>query len=149
MENTGLWFLESQQYVRWKADEASVLWLYGIPGCGKTILSSAIIKDLSDDPSKMVAFFYFDFKDFTTQTSNLMIKSLITQLFRSDIKTSSTLQQLFLSCVKGQQQTSSDLLLATLQRMLWELPQSYIVLDALDECHHRIELMKIIDEMID
>ena len=33
--DTGLWFLESPDYSKWKIDPASFLWLYGIPGCGK------------------------------------------------------------------------------------------------------------------
>ena len=45
-EGTGLWFLQSHVYTQWKIQRNSTLWLYGIPGCGKTILSSTIIEDL-------------------------------------------------------------------------------------------------------
>ena len=64
---TGLWFLESDQYTEWKTDAASFLWLYGIPGCGKTILSSTILQNVlqhcDSDPGKAVAYFFFDFHD--------------------------------------------------------------------------------------
>jgi hypothetical protein len=35
---TGKWFIESEEYSRWKDEQNSFLWLYGIPGCGKTVL---------------------------------------------------------------------------------------------------------------
>jgi DNA replication protein DnaC len=43
---SGQWFLEGKAYSAWKKEDNSFLWLYGIPGCGKTILSSIIIEDL-------------------------------------------------------------------------------------------------------
>jgi len=65
--DTGLWFLESSQYGKWKTDPTSFLWLHGIPGCGKTILSSTVLENVfqyrADDPTKVVAYFYFDFND--------------------------------------------------------------------------------------
>jgi SpoVK/Ycf46/Vps4 family AAA+-type ATPase len=39
-EGTGKWFTESKEYARWKEEPNSFLWLYGIPGCGKTVLWS-------------------------------------------------------------------------------------------------------------
>ena len=54
-EGTGLWFLQSPMYIQWKTQQNSALWLYGIPGCGKTILSSTIIEDLEKTlPSAMI-----------------------------------------------------------------------------------------------
>lgn len=43
--DTGLWFLESERYTKWKVDAVSPLRLYGIE-CGKTILSSTILHNL-------------------------------------------------------------------------------------------------------
>ena len=42
--NTGDWFLKSDTFRIWLLESGSLLWLYGIPGCGKTILSSTIIQ---------------------------------------------------------------------------------------------------------
>ncbi|PZC88567.1 vegetative incompatibility protein HET-E-1, partial [Pyrenophora tritici-repentis] len=56
---TGVWLLEGEQFTTWKESAASRLWLYGIPGCGKTILSSTIIEHLlqhcHDDTSIVTA----------------------------------------------------------------------------------------------
>jgi predicted ATPase len=37
-EETGVWFLQDIRFTKWKNMPGSVLWLHGIPGCGKTIL---------------------------------------------------------------------------------------------------------------
>ena len=35
---TGSWFIHGEEYRRWKEQPSSFLWLYSIPGGGKTIL---------------------------------------------------------------------------------------------------------------
>lgn len=35
---TGKWFIHSEEYLNWKQASGSFLWLYGIPGSGKSIL---------------------------------------------------------------------------------------------------------------
>jgi DNA replication protein DnaC len=58
------------------------LWIYGIPGCGKTILSSAIIENLRASlGSQFVLYFYFDFNNTAKQSLQNMIRSLISQLY--------------------------------------------------------------------
>jgi hypothetical protein len=37
-ERTGLWFLQDTRFAAWRNTPGSVIWLHGIPGCGKTIL---------------------------------------------------------------------------------------------------------------
>jgi hypothetical protein len=148
---TGLWLLESNAYAAWKKDPASFLWLYGIPGCGKTILSSTILQNIlqysSDDPAKAVAYFYFDFNDPEKQSPELMVRSLICQLSQQCIKIPTTLEALFSSCKNGRRQPSVDSLLEALCSLINEFPQSYIVLDALDECTNRTELMAILEKV--
>ena len=150
--DTGLWFLEGEDYAAWKANPASFIWLYGIPGCGKTILSSTILHNIleycANDPGKVVAYFYFDFKDTQKQSSELMIRSLVSQLYQQCIKMPTALQELFSSCGNGQRQPSLDSLLEVMSSIIQEFPESYIVLDALDECTDRTELMDMLERII-
>lgn len=149
--DTGLWFLESDEYAQWKMDPLSFLWLYGIPGCGKTVLSSTILQSIlqysADNPGKAVTYFYFDFNDAQKQLPELMIRSLISQLLQQCVKIPTTLKALFSSCENGQRQPSLDALLEVLYQMLLGFPQSYIVLDALDECSDRAVLMGLLERM--
>jgi Ankyrin repeats (3 copies)/NACHT domain len=151
LQNTGVWFLGSEQYKRWKTDAASFLWLQGIPGCGKTILSSAIIQnilqDCHDDPTKVVAYWYFAFNDSQKQTADLMVKSLITQLSQCCIEIPTALKSLYSSSSDGERQPSLDALLQVLRQMIQDFPASFVVLDALDECNDRVELLQILETM--
>jgi ATP-dependent 26S proteasome regulatory subunit len=49
----------------------SLLWLYGEPGCGKTMLSSAVIESMAKhcriNTAQAVAYFYFAFTDIEKQ----------------------------------------------------------------------------------
>jgi hypothetical protein len=136
--NTGIWFLESEQYAHWKANPASFLWLHGIPGCGKTILSSTVIQSIqqhcANDAFQVVVYFYFDFNDPQKQAPEFMIRSLIVQLSEQCVKIPLALDALYSSCGDGRRQPSLEELLEALQQAILELPQCFIILDALDEC---------------
>jgi hypothetical protein len=146
--DTGLWFLKGKRYASWKEDAASYLWLHGIPGCGKTILSSTILEDLlqpSDSGStNMVVYFYFDFNDVQKQNAEMMLRSLVVQLSDQAVDVPANLAALCYSYAeKGQ--PSLDALLQVTRRTIQELSQVYIMLDALDECMQRAELMEILE----
>ncbi|KAL9095058.1 MAG: hypothetical protein Q9165_002660 [Trypethelium subeluteriae] len=150
--DTGLWFQNSDQFIEWKTNPSSSIWLHGIPGCGKTILSSTIISTVvqqcENDPGKVAAYFYFDFADLQKQKSELMVKSLVTQLLHQCIHMPSTLDTLFNSCGKGLSQPSAEALLNVLQQICDGIPATYIILDALDECNDRDELMTTIEKIL-
>ena len=148
---TGTWFIESKQYTNWKTNSGSFLWLHGIPGCGKTILSSTIIEDVlyhcHHDPTMAVIYFYFDFDDVEKQKYEKMIRSLITQLSLRYKSTPRVLAALFSSCMNGERQPTSDALLTTLQQMIREFDGIFIILVALDECEERRELLEDINKI--
>jgi hypothetical protein len=149
--DTGLWLVESDLYKEWKV-KASSIWLHGIPGCGKTILSSTLLEHILEhaagDLGKTVVYFYFDFNDKQKQDPQLMVKSLIAQLSQQCIKVSPGLDGLFLSCGNGERQPSLDALMKVLRQSIEDLPHTYIIIDALDECGNRKELMRIVKEIL-
>jgi hypothetical protein len=148
--DTGLWLLERDLYKEWKV-KASSIWLHGIPGCGKTVLCSTLLENILEhaagDPGKTVAYFYFDFNDRQKQDPQLMIRSLISQLSQQCINVSPSLDGLFSSCENGQRQPSLAALLKVLQQLIEELPCTYVIIDALDECGSRRGLMSIIKKI--
>ncbi|OBT82577.1 hypothetical protein VE02_08684 [Pseudogymnoascus sp. 03VT05] len=99
------------------------------------------------DPGKVVAYFYFDFNDLQKQSPELMVRSLICQLSQKCVRIPTNLDLLFSSCDNGHQNPSLDSQLDVLQQMIQEYPQCYIILDALDECKDRAELMDIINQI--
>jgi len=149
--NTGLWFLESESYASWTTDAASRLWLYGIPGCGKTILSSTILQNVfqhcDNNPGQAIMYFYFDFNDVQKQHAERMLRSLVCQLSRQSVEIPVSLDALCSSYEGGKRQSLVDALLQVMHQMMQSLPQVYVMLDALDECAQRVELMEMLEIM--
>jgi hypothetical protein len=146
--DTGLWFLKEHRYTSWKTDNTSSIWLYGIPGCGKTILSSTILEDIFNHrethPGHAVAYFYFDFNDVQKQSNEKMLCSLIVQLLRQAVDIPARLDTLFY----GGRPPALEELLQIVRDMTQQFPQIYIMLDALDECGQRLELMEILEVIV-
>jgi hypothetical protein len=145
---TGLWLLQNARFAEWKEGAASRLWLYGIPGCGKTILSSTVIDHLlqhcHDDASMVTAYFYFDFNDAQKQNPELMLRSLLSQLLQRSSTIAKSIDALFLSCDNGKRQLSLHALLEVIPQVMREFTHVYLVLDALDECTQRPELIIVL-----
>ena len=145
---TGLWLQQHESFKNWKEDAASRLWLYGIPGCGKTILSSTVVEHLQhhcgDDKRKVTVYFYFDFNDAQKQIPELMLRSLLRQLLQYTIAIPECVDALFSSCGDGQQQPPLHKLLTVAPQVIGQFTHVYIVLDALDECAQRPELMDLL-----
>ncbi|KAF2652559.1 HET-domain-containing protein, partial [Lophiostoma macrostomum CBS 122681] len=148
---TGLWLLHNARFAEWKQIAASRLWLYGIPGCGKTILSSTIIEHLlqhcDDDASMVTAYFYFDFNDAQKQDPELMLRSLLCQLLQRSVTIPKVIDALFSACDNGQRQPSLHALLEVSPQVMQQFTHAYIVLDALDECTQRPELMDVLETL--
>ncbi|KAL8835784.1 MAG: hypothetical protein Q9170_003178 [Blastenia crenularia] len=83
---TGLWLLESQEFHDWVQTDGSRLWLYGIPGAGKTVLAATVIEEAlrMSNTSHAVAFFYCDFNTPATQKPDVILGSLVQQLAKQD-----------------------------------------------------------------
>ena len=135
---TGQWFLDSEQYLAWRVGESNDsrhLWLYGQAGCGKTVLSSAIVEDLrqwcAQKPRSCLGFFYFNFADRTKQTYISMLRALLAQLLHGR-PVSESVETIYESnCTSS---TTTTVLETLLDEVLRDLSEIYIVVDALDEC---------------
>lgn len=149
-KGTSRWFLESSIFSSWKSTSNSFLWLYGIPGCGKTILSSTIIDSLCSDStsSQVILYFYFDFSDTAKQSLNSMLRSFISQLYHSQPETRVSLDQLFTSHHSGSQQPTPESLSLVLDTMARQIGDVLIIIDALDESRTKQELLKWISEVV-
>ncbi|KAL8669025.1 MAG: hypothetical protein Q9168_006366 [Polycauliona sp. 1 TL-2023] len=149
-EGTGSWFLESDEYARWE-QQRIVTWLYGIPGCGKTVLSSTIIETVRqkylpvDDTA--VLYFYFDFNDAQKQKPEYMARSLLSQLMGQSAKAFEKVRCLYASCSDGRSRPELTALCKTLGEVVQELNETFILLDALDECGEMEELFEIISHI--
>ncbi|THZ07631.1 hypothetical protein D6C91_10230 [Aureobasidium pullulans] len=89
-------FIHGDAFKQWKQHSNSFLWLHGIPGCGKTVLSSTIIEHLKRGTNVgVLLYFYFDFNHTNKQTLDNVLRSLIKQLYRERPDARKPLDQLW------------------------------------------------------
>jgi hypothetical protein len=115
--------------------------------CSSTIVQDVILHCKSD-PAVAVAYFYFDFNDNKKQQHENLLRSLIVQLSTQSAKLPESLDALFACSQDGQQRPTTDALALTLQHVLGGFQQTFIILDALDECKEREELLGLIEDIV-
>ena len=76
-----------------------------------------------------------------------MVRSLISQLSEQCVKVPTTFEMILSSCERGERYQTLGSFLHVLQQMVKEFSQTYIILDALDECASREELVGILNSM--
>ena len=141
---TGAWLVkDSERFFDWRSQSGSFLWLHGIPGCGKTVLSCTVVESIIDycklAPLRGLAFYFFDFREDETQGVGSLLRALLKQFSRELPIASQELHSLYQSAQAGSRQPTIDELLVTLHRTLQHFDDSFIVMDALDECSNREE----------
>ena len=139
VKRTGKWLLESTEYTLW-LKQPSTLWCRGIPGAGKTILSSLVIESLRENslPEVGVAGLYCSYRN--PETILNMLGSLVKQLVKPLANLPDAMQNLTVPVLEDFRSILSEVF-ASYSKVM-------IVIDALDECVHRIELLKELNESI-
>jgi hypothetical protein len=93
----------------------------------------------------VTAYFYFDFTDAQKQDPELMLRSLLCQLLQRVVVIPKGVNALFSSCGNGQRHPPMHALLEVTRQTVQDFTQVYVVLDALDECTQRPELMDVLE----
>ncbi|KAM0412857.1 hypothetical protein ACHAPD_007905 [Fusarium lateritium] len=162
VDGTGEWLIDHEIYTKWhQSSWSTLLWLNGIPGAGKTKLSSRVVDDLlarlpeSAEENSGFAYFYCDRNRPDHNEPVAIMRSIIRQLCtpRDSQSIESCVENQYLKRkIKG---FSSDRLVAEeCKQLLVELVAGYrcvyIVVDGLDECDRgtRHILMDLLDEII-
>lgn len=167
-EGTGVWLLKGAEFEAWRdSSEMSVLWMHGIPGCGKSVLTSSVIDHLRQFTStkrhvSALGYYYFQFSHKDTSTMDLMLRSLIYQL--SYWKGSPPTELAGIATrhfshtryhdksgaiyKEGVSQPSTSELVSILRGITEELDEVFLVLDGLDECVDQEDLLGMVDEVL-
>ncbi|KAK4232838.1 hypothetical protein C8A03DRAFT_39511, partial [Achaetomium macrosporum] len=124
---TGQWLLDSTKYQQWTETAKQTLFCPGIPGAGKTILTSIVVNDLHarfrDDAHVGIA----------DQKVEDLLSNLIRQLSQDQSSLPECLRILY-DKHKGRTRPSLDELSRALQTVANLFSRIFIVVDALDEC---------------
>ncbi|KAF4548959.1 NACHT domain-containing protein 2 [Elsinoe fawcettii] len=138
-DGTGDWLIKTEAFREWLSTPKSFLWLYGRPGCGKTVLSSTILSAISDDGKKWskILYFYYDFADVNKQSMDSTLRTLLCQLAEMDEQHAEAIREFWHDHNDGSRQPGKEEMYAVLRRELQAAGEVYILLDALDECTTR------------
>ncbi|RXW15006.1 hypothetical protein EST38_g10851, partial [Candolleomyces aberdarensis] len=152
-EGTGMWFIESEEFGRWKQGDSKILWGTGKPGAGKTTLSyglfrsfrfltpliyqllrSIVIKHLQKDDIARQAPVIFAFCRYTEKYSpSEIFASWIQQLLRRDRSTLEHVRESFRTHERDNSRPSDAELHQLMTAAVQKLNRVFIVLDGLDE----------------
>jgi Cdc6-like AAA superfamily ATPase len=135
---TGQWLLDSTQYQSWLETNKQTLFCPGIPGAGKTILTSIVVEELtkwfSNDPTIGIAYVYCNFKRQDEQKIENLLASLLRQLAESQPSLPGAVTELYDSHKTKQTRPSLDEISRSLQVVTTLFSRVFIIVDALDEC---------------
>lgn len=140
-EGTGTWLLENPVFQSWHSGARRHLWLHGLAGCGKTVLSATVLDHLAKGNDRLILSFFFDFSDTTKQTLEGMLRSLAFQLYQGGDGSAFHLDALFQAHQNGSDQPATKALLDIIFKMLVVQKKVSIVLDALDESKTRDDVL--------
>ncbi|KAH7207390.1 hypothetical protein DER44DRAFT_374790 [Fusarium oxysporum] len=138
---TGAWLLNSPVFQEWKLGARQHLWLYGLAGCGKTILSTTILDHLLQIDTHTTLAFFFDFSDPRKQKLEDLLRSLAVQLYHTGNEAARRVDSLFTSHNDGRRQPDTTALSACVNAMIHITGKVIVIIDALDECITREELL--------
>ena len=143
------WILSRPVFQSWLDDESArsrMLWVYGPPGCGKSVLSSFVVRQLQD-MGHMCQYFFFSFGDSLKRTINLLLRSLAYQMatvvpdFRTQLE---KLADDTVRLEKAEGRTIwQKLFISKLCKIRLQKP-TYWIIDALDECEAPEKLLSLL-----
>ena len=135
---TGQWLLNSDAFKAWVETSKQTLFCRGIPGAGKTILTSIVINELltrfQNDSSIIVAYLYCNFKKQDEQEAQNLLANLLKQLAEGKSSLPESVRALHTKCRANTTRPSIDDISTALQSVIAEYSRVFILVDALDEC---------------
>ncbi|KAK3317546.1 ankyrin repeat-containing domain protein, partial [Cercophora scortea] len=155
-KGSGQWLLNSQAFKKLMdgSSPQNTLFCHGAPGSGKTFLTSAVVDHLQQLSSESdrhhsgevrVAYFYFDYVHRQEQGPDRVLGSLLNQLLSGYTTIPPAASGLKRRFEKGLDLPDWSKFVADFINICSEIPETFIVLDALDECDSSFGLARILD----
>jgi hypothetical protein len=136
-EGTGKWLLNSDKFQAWLNTSNQTLFCPGIPGAGKTIITSIIVNNLyakfQNDASVGIAYVYCNFRRQQEQKPSDLLASLLKQLIQEQ-PIPERIKILYERHKDKRTRPSVDEISKVLHSIVADYSRAFIVIDALDEC---------------
>lgn len=156
--HTGAWLFDLPEMSAWLENPKSALWIYGIPGAGKTILSTLVVDEVltrKRSHSVGTAYFYVRHDDKNSQLPSNVLGSIVSQLARQDSAALDDVVKLYTKHHRHESLTATPEE-GDLVTLLYDISNNFtdvfIMIDGLDECgsvfdRDRKRLIEISSEM--
>ena len=135
---TGKWLLDSAEFKAWVESEKLTLFCPGIPGAGKTILTSIVVEELTtrfrDDQTVGIAYIYCNFRRQDEQKAEDLLASLLKQLSQCQSSLPDSVRSLHDGHKNKRTRPTFDEISRALQSVAAMYSRVFIIIDALDEC---------------
>ena len=135
---TGQWLLDSLEFQAWLETNNQTLFCPGIPGAGKTILTSIVVENLTtrfqSDKSIGIAYLYCNFRQQDMQKTADLLASLLKQLAECQPSLPASVKDLYDRHKTKRTRPSVDEISRSIQSVVIAYSRVFIIIDALDEC---------------
>lgn len=140
-EGTCKWFLGCEDFRAWKESENAILFCPGIPGAGKTMLSSIVVNELDKlrlsekggVKDAAILMLYCKWDDSQSQSINGLLASLVKQIAQRYGVFWQGTSEMFSKHSKAGTSPGGDEFVSTLNSELSHFPKTFIIVDGLDE----------------
>jgi Cdc6-like AAA superfamily ATPase len=138
-EGTGLWLLNSTEFQEWVNHSKKTLFCPGIPGAGKTIMSSIVVDHLNtkfeSDAGVGLAYIYCSYQSQQKQEPEDLLMSLLKQLTQGRLSVPESVKSLYEYHKNQQVRPSCNEIVKTLHSTINLYSRVFVIIDALDEYH--------------
>jgi len=138
-EGTGQWLLNSNEFRRWLNQSKQTLFCPGIPGAGKTMITSIVVDHLwtefQNDANIGIAYLYCNYRQQQEQKAEDLMSSLLKQLAQEQLSVPEAVKDLYEHHRIKRTRPSFDEIVKTLHFTIGSYSRVFIIIDALDECH--------------
>ncbi|PMD49386.1 purine and uridine phosphorylase, partial [Hyaloscypha bicolor E] len=151
---TGQWFLNSPEFLEWQKGDNKTLLCHGFPGAGKTTIAALVIECLrttypkpptengkQKDEKIGVAFMYCD-SQMDNQPPQAVLATLVKQLVQQLASIPEIVKRFYEdNKSRASSSLSTSSFFVILQSVISSFARVFVVIDALDECQSRSEIL--------
>ncbi|KAL9618763.1 MAG: hypothetical protein Q9160_006557 [Pyrenula sp. 1 TL-2023] len=149
---TGQWLLESAEFKDWRANSNETLFCPGIPGAGKTILTSIVINDVQtgfrEDREVGVAYVYCDYQQEKQPSVQKILENILKQLAQYRPTLSDSLTRLFEQHSDSAMRPAFEDIMTAFNSLIGTFSRVFVFVDALDEYEAESQ-PRLIQAMVD
>ncbi|EEH34808.1 ankyrin repeat domain-containing protein [Paracoccidioides lutzii Pb01] len=136
-EGTGLWFLNSSEFCQWLNTHGKTMFCFGMPGSGKTILTSLVIDTLNcqfdSDPDVAVAYIFCNHQRQDDQKPVNILANILKQLCERKSTVSKDVEKLYEKYRNYKSTLQTEHIIEAFESTAILYSKIFIIVDALDE----------------